>query len=131
MKDRIGLDPRDKKYHTWSEVAGYYDKPRVFHNTFTTEAVAATTPARDISLIHSSYNDLLHKSVSINSWQRDRNRSQVVRKDTPSLTSTISRRKLQHNNFYQFLIYLSYYLKFAVRCSISRRRTSRPRLLRR
>jgi hypothetical protein len=97
MKELGETVSQNKKYHLWNGVSGYYDKPRVFHNSYLTESISSSLPASGsagISLSHAnSYDELLRQTVKINAWQRDRNRSQVVRKDVEIADKEIRKRK--------------------------------------
>ena len=68
-------DPRAKKYCQWNDTSGYYTRSQVILDPYKTE--------KSLTLQTSTEN--LNLSVRINNEQRERNRSQVVRKDKLAL----------------------------------------------
>lgn len=76
LSERLSL----KKYGHWNAEPGYYSHGRVFQNHYRSEIRALGTEDDD-SDEKKAQADLLIKNVQISAWQRERNRSQVVRKE--------------------------------------------------
>lgn len=90
MKDLL-LSEREKlkKFCHWSGESGYYPPRRIFQNHYQTELRSTATDIDEIEG-NKEFKDFLLKSVQISSWQRERNRSQVVRKQVVSDTQSSS-----------------------------------------
>lgn len=84
------IDPRHSKYGSWSDSTGYYDRhPAVTLSPFKTEK----------SLVESPSLEVLRTSVNINNEQRERNRSQVVRREVDDSLQLLKRATLFTKDF--------------------------------
>jgi hypothetical protein len=85
MKDIFLSEKRNiKKYGHWNGEPGYYSHSRVFQNNYHTE-IRSSPSSTEVDEDAKEEDNLLLKSVQISSWQRERNRSQVVRKQNSAL----------------------------------------------